>query len=114
MNKELEHERLRQMISCVCSGEYATEENPLDCTKNNTMLTIGEDEAQGLSSLEQPQVTSVFQDQEGIVWVNIYGCNEPMETDDLTNNDLKCIVDYLTENFGNIIDNNGFWVYEKN
>lgn len=97
---DVEHELLRQQISCVCSGEEATEEKPIDCTKDGTMLIIGNSEAQGLSELEKPQVTSVFQDYDGIVWVNIYGSNEPIEVDDLDTLDLQNILDYLQENYG--------------
>lgn len=90
---DLQHELLRKKISCVCSGENATEENPIKCD-----VIIGGDEAQGLSELEKPQVTSVFQDHDGIVWVNIYGSNEPIEADMLYTLDLQNILDYLQEN----------------
>ena len=90
---DLQHELLRKKISCVCSGENATEENPIKCD-----VIIGGDEAQGLSELENPQVTSVFQDHDGIVWVNIYGSNEPIEADMLSTLDLQNILDYLQEN----------------
>lgn len=97
---DLQHELLRKKISCVCSGEKATEEKPIDCTKDDTILIIGNSEAQGLRELEKPQVTSVFQDYDGIVWVNIYGSNEPIEADDLDTLDLQNILDYLQENYG--------------
>lgn len=90
---DLQHKLLRKKISCVCSGENATEENPIKCD-----VIIGGDEAQGLSELEKPQVTSVFQDHDGIVWVNIYGSNEPIEADMLSTLDLQNILDYLQEN----------------
>lgn len=90
---DLQHELLRKKISCVCSGENATEENPIKCD-----VIIDGDEAQGLSELEKPQVTSVFQDHDGIVWVNIYGSNEPIEADMLSTLDLQNILDYLQEN----------------
>ena len=92
---EYKHELLRQQISSVCEGENATEENPIDCTKDGEMLIIGEDDAQGLSDLEKPQVKSVFQDCEGIVWVNIIGCKEATEADDLTTSDLETIINWL-------------------
>lgn len=108
---DYEHELLRQQISCVCSGEEATEEKPIDCTKNNAILTIGSEEAQGISELEKPQVTSVFQDYEGIVWVNIEGNNEPVEADGLTTSDLQSILDYLEENYGIVTATDLCWVY---
>lgn len=39
--------------------------------------------AMGLSELEKPEVTSMFQDCEGIIWVQIDGMAEPMELDDV-------------------------------
>jgi hypothetical protein len=38
--------------------------------------------AMGLSELEKPEVETMFQDGEGIIWVQIYGA-EPMELDDV-------------------------------
>ena len=106
-----EHELLRQQISCVCSGEDATEENPIDCTKDGALLTIGDDEAQGLSDLDKPRVMGVFQDSEGIVWVNIEGVNEPQEADMLSTSDLQNILDWLEENYGSVTATDFCWVY---
>ena len=39
--------------------------------------------AMGLSELEKPEVETMFQDGEGIIWVQIYGMPEPMELDDV-------------------------------
>ena len=78
---DFKHEIYRQRISCICGGEEATEESPIDCTNQSTILVLGEDEAMGISTLQMPHVTSVFQDYEGIVWVNIEGSDEPMEAD---------------------------------
>jgi len=91
---EVLHEELRQKISCACSGECATEDNPIDCTKGS-MLTIGDDEAMGLSELDKPQVTGIFHDPEGIVWITMYGDPDPKEIDDLTTSDLAKILDWL-------------------
>ena len=106
-----EHELLRQQIRCVCSGEEATEEKPIDCTKDGALLTIGDDETQGLSDLEKPRVTGVFQDFEGIVWVNIEGVNEPQEADMLSTSDLQNILDWLEENYGSVTATDFCWVY---
>lgn len=91
---DIRHEELRQKISCVCSGNYATEDRPIDCTKG-LMLTIGDDEAMGLSELDKPQVTGIFHDPEGIVWITMYGDPDPKEIDDLTTSDLAKILDWL-------------------
>lgn len=91
---DIRHEELRQKISCACSGNYATEDSPIDCTKGS-MLTIGDDEAMGLSELDKPQVTGIFHDPEGIVWITMYGDPDPKEIDDLTTSDLAKILDWL-------------------
>ena len=91
---DIRHEELRQKISCICSGNYATENRPIDCTKGS-MLTIGDDEAMGLSELDKPQVTGIFHDPEGIVWITMYGDPDPKEIDDLTTSDLAKILDWL-------------------
>lgn len=91
---DIRHEELRQKISCICSGNYATEDCPIDCTKGS-MLTIGDDEAMGLSELDKPQVTGIFHDPEGIVWITMYGDPDPKEIDDLTTSDLAKILDWL-------------------
>lgn len=93
----IEHEELRQKISCVCSGEYATEDNPIDCEKGSMMLTIGHAEAMGLSELQMPEVQKIFQDPEGIIWVRIRGEFEPRELDTLDTSDLTDIVKWLEE-----------------
>jgi hypothetical protein len=92
---DLVHEILRQRISSICSDEEATEDHPLDCTKGKTMLVIGDDEAMGLSELDKPQVINVFNDYEAIVWVTLYGYNEPIELDSLSTSDLKNILEWL-------------------
>ena len=93
------HEILRRKISAICSQYFATEENPIICDKEGSMLlTIGHDEAMGLSELELPQVTQIFQDQEGILWLKLYGESEPREIDDLSVSDLKDILEWMEEN----------------
>ena len=61
------------------------------------MLTIGHDEAMGLSELELPQVTEIFHDHEAIVWVRILGENEPRELDELPTSDLEDILKWFEE-----------------
>jgi len=92
------HEKLRRKISSFCSALYATEENPIKCDNDKcVMLTIGHDEAMGLSELELPQITEIFHDHEAIVWVKILGEDEPRELDDLATSDLEDIVEWFEE-----------------
>ena len=92
------HEKLRRKISSFCSALYATEENPIKCDNDKcVMLTIGHDEAMGLSELELPQITEIFHDNEAIVWVKILGEDEPRELDDLATSDLEDIVEWFEE-----------------
>lgn len=93
-----EHEKLRRKISSVCSALYATEQSPIKCDEEeHMMLTIGHDEAMGLSELELPQVTEIFHDYEGIVWVKVLGEGEPRELDELSTSDLKDIFKWIEE-----------------
>ena len=85
------HELLRQKISCVCSGEEATEDNPI-IIENGT----------------------IFQDEEGIVWINANGDAEPTEIDVLTTSELQGIINWLEENYGNVVGTEYFWAYYKN
>ena len=94
---EVLHEELRQKISCACSGECATEDNPIDCENGSFDLTIGHAEAMGLSELQMPTIQKIFHDPEGIVWVQIEGEIEPRELDDLDTSDLSDIVEWLSE-----------------
>lgn len=92
------HEKLRRKISSFCSALYATEETPIICERENcAILTIGHDEAMGLSELELPQVTEIFHDNEAIVWVKILGEDEPRELDELPTSDLEDILKWFEE-----------------
>ena len=109
---DFRHEIYRQRISCICSGEEATEENPIDCTSESSWgILIGEDEAFGLSTLQMPHVTSVFQDDEGRVWVTVMGCDELVEADMLDTSDLKNIDEWLEEYYGNVVATDFCYVY---
>lgn len=79
------YEDLRHKISAYLMD--TTEEEPLEFN-----CIVGRDEAFGLSELELPEVTSAFQDEEGIIWFNIYGCEEPMYIDDMSEDDLRNIL----------------------
>ena len=55
-----------------------------------------EGDAQGLSSLELPEVKSIWQDpEEGIIWLDIYGAEQPIELDDIYLEDQLLIVNEL-------------------
>lgn len=111
---DYEHEELRQRISSVCSALEATEEKPINCELENAMeLHISGiyEEAQGLSEAEKPQVSVVFQDDTGIVWVgfkdnvlldaNGYVITDDgiIELDSLITTSLREILSWLEENY---------------
>ena len=85
----MEREDLRHKLSAILMD--TDEQHSLECN-----VLIGESEAQGLSSLELPLVTSVFQQpSEGIIWFNIYGCKNPIEFDDMNLEDIINIINYF-------------------
>ena len=84
-------EDLRHKISALLMNN--SEQNPLDC-----YITIGEDEAMGLSSLELPTVIQAFQEpSEGIIWFRMEGMEEPIEFDSFRVKDLEDIYEGLLE-----------------
>ena len=85
----MKREDLRHKLSAILMD--TDEQHPLECN-----VLIGESKAQGLSSLELPLVTSVFQQpSEGIIWFNIYGCKYPIEFDDMNLEDIINIINYF-------------------
>ena len=86
-------EPIRHRISAICSANYATEENPILCD-----IVIGDIEPYGLSTLEMPHVTSIFEMQDGVIYFNIEGMDEPMEFDAMCLPDLVIIADELANN----------------
>ena len=104
---DVEHERLRRYISAFCSALYATEDNPINCLAENLdeLRIEGIDEAaQGLSEAEKPQISQIFQGEDGIIWVTTTdnGVNsnipEPIDVDSIITVSLKQIVQWLEEN----------------
>ena len=83
--QEAQFEDVRHELSALVMD--TTEDEPFQCE-----ITIGEDEAQGLSTLELPVITGVFQDCYAQIWFNVYGMEEPMEFDDLSLDDVKEIL----------------------
>lgn len=78
-------EELRHKLSALLM--HTDEEHPIECN-----IKIGEDMAVGLSSLELPTVTRIFQEpKEGIIWLKMEGVEEPVEFDTLELGDLQTI-----------------------
>lgn len=107
---DMEHELLRQKISSICSALEATEGSPIRCVREDAAeLRIDgiDEETQGLAEVCKPQVSTLFQDSEGIVWLTLVehpsskpACDsEPIELDSINVNDsLKEILSWLEEN----------------
>lgn len=86
---EMRREDLRHELSALLID--TNEQNPMPCD-----ISIGEEEAQGLSSLQLLKVTSIFQQPgEGIIWFNIEGMEEPIEFDDISITDLETVLKSL-------------------
>lgn len=56
-----------------------------------------EGETCGMSTNDMLEVTSVFQCNDGTMWVNVYGSKEPIDMDDLSDDDLNTIHKTLVE-----------------
>lgn len=82
-------EQLRHRLSAILMD--TDEQHPIECN-----ITIGEEEAMGISSLKLPTITSAFQlPSEGIIYFNIEGLKEPIEFDDIHKKDLIKILNAL-------------------
>ena len=69
------------------------EQHPLKCS-----ITIGQDEAVGLSTLEMPIICELFQiPGEGIIYYKLEGTEDFQEIDNLTLSDLLEILNTLKE-----------------
>lgn len=88
-------EKIRRKISAQLSSRYVTEWSPMQVN-----IVIGEDKSFGLSTNDMPLVECIFHDYEGIIWIKIYGIEEPIEIDDsmFSINDLKNILKELEYN----------------
>lgn len=85
-------EKIRREISAQLSSRYITEWSPMQVN-----IVIGEEKSLGLSTNDMPLVEYIFHDYEGIIWIKIYGMEEPIEIDDsmFSINDLKAILKEL-------------------
>lgn len=109
-DEDAEHEILRQKVSSICSTFEATEEHPIDCTKpeySELHIEGFNEPAQGLSEAEKPQVLTIFQDPEGIVWFTSNFTEEPVELDSILTDSIREILMYLEENLNVGIDESG-------
>lgn len=91
--EEAEWEDLRRQLKVFLAG--TDEEHPIECR-----ITIGHDEAMGLSELELPTVIKCFEDYEGIIWFFIEGTDDYVEIDEpyyFSPTDLKDIINGLKE-----------------
>lgn len=85
----MNRENIRRKLSAILMD--TKEEHPLDCN-----ILIGQDEVFGLSSLQMPKIIRLFQQpSEGIIWAVIEGYEQPVEFDDLTDDDVKNIAVYF-------------------
>ena len=89
---ELEHEQLRHQISAICSAHFADEDNPLDVS-----MPLGENDSEncGLSSLDLPWINSIFLFEDGTMWANVDGYEEPVNFDDISTDDLRSMLEWL-------------------
>ena len=99
-DEDYRHEILRKQVSAICSAFEADEEHPLSCVLSDTVeLHVDLFEvSQGLSEFEKPQVLSVFQDSEGIVWIKT-DSDSVIELDDILTDSIEEILNWLKENY---------------
>ena len=69
------------------------EQQPMQCR-----YVVGDAYSWGLSTLEMPTITSMFQEpSEGIIWLQFEGEQEPREFDDMEKSDLEELLNDLEE-----------------
>ena len=85
--EDAEYESVRHELADLVKDTDG--QHPLHCE-----ITIGEDEAQGLSTLELPVVLGIYKGKYGNIWFNIYGVEEPLIFDELS---LRNVSEILKE-----------------
>ena len=87
--EDILRENIRHKLSAILSANYATEEKPLAFEH-----PLGEhrDENCGLSSLNLPWITSIFEFQDGTIWFNVDGDADAVNFDDVETADLVDII----------------------
>jgi predicted nucleic acid-binding Zn-ribbon protein len=94
-DEDVEREDLYHRISAVCSAMYASDDNPI-VPKDEIHIEGIDEEAQGLSEAEKPQVYKIYQDNEAIVWIDID--HEDIELRDIVViSSLREILDWLED-----------------
>lgn len=85
---------LRSMIRQYISRNLIdkTEDNPLDCD-----IVVENQETFGLSSLEMPRIVKMWQDEQGIIWCQEQGIDEPAELDFYSPYELMSIIEGFKE-----------------
>ena len=87
--EDFKREALRHMISAVLSGAYADSED----RAHTCSAVVGEDEAQGLSSLELPHTEMLYQLNDGTIWVRLGG--EWRNLDEFSVRDMENIAEAM-------------------
>ena len=87
--EDFRREALRHRISAVLSGAYADSED----RAHTCSAIVGEDEAQGLSSLELPRTEMLYQSNDGTIWVRLG--NEWRNLDEFSVRDLENIAEAM-------------------
>jgi hypothetical protein len=93
----MDREEMRKKMSALLMDTNEKEGLLLD-------VVIGESEAEGLgySTNDLPRVRAAFQlPSEGIIYFVIYGADEPMEFDDMNDDDLEALYEPM--------ENASFW-----
>lgn len=81
-------EEIRHKLSAILIN--TDENNPLKCD-----IYIGEEESQGLSTLQMTHIIEIFQlPKEGIIYFKLEGYSDFLEFDELSKSDLINILKY--------------------
>lgn len=89
--KKMNKEQIRKLFSSILID--SSEKNPLKC-----YIPFGN--SYGLSSLELPTVVEIFQQpEEGIIWFKMEGIENPIEFDDLDEEDLNEILSNILNDY---------------
>lgn len=87
---DIEREDIRHRLSALLCD--TSEEKPFVL---NEPFALGQYRSSGLPKDEMPKVVSLFQCQDGTIWANIEGLDEPTDIDDLPTRDLRALSDEL-------------------
>lgn len=87
--EDILRENIRHRLSAILFANNATEEKPLSFEH-----PLGEhrEENCGLSSLNLPWITSIFEFEDGTIWFNVDGLADAVNFDDVETADLVDII----------------------